>query len=66
MARITLLLENGSTKTTSLSRVPGLDEYLFVDNQTLYVGRVIHISTLFRSQALVSVRIVENQEKLHV
>ncbi len=66
MARITLLLENGSTKTTSLSRVPGLDEYLFVDNQTLYVERVIHISTLLRSQALVSVRIVENQEKLHI
>jgi hypothetical protein len=64
MPRVTLLTTEGATKITTLSRIPGLDEYIFMDDETLCVERVIHVTTFLGSRALISVRIVETHEDL--
>lgn len=64
MPRMTLLADDSVTKPVVLTRIPVKGEYIFIDNETLYVERVVHIPALFGSRALVSVCIVETHQQM--
>lgn len=64
MTRVTLLTTEGATKTAKLARIPALDEYIFMDDETLCVERIIHVPNFLGARALISVRIVETHEEL--
>ncbi len=60
---VTLLADDSATQSLTLSRIPTAGEYIFYNNETLAIHRVIHIPRGLGSQALVSVRIVEPHEE---
>jgi hypothetical protein len=59
MPKVTLLADGSTTQSITLSRIPTIGEYIFFNNETLAIHRVIHIPRAFGSQALISVRIIE-------
>jgi len=61
--KVTLLADDSATQPITLSRIPTIGEYIFYNNETLVIHRVIHIPRGLGSQALVSVRIVESREE---
>ncbi len=63
MPKVTLLANDSATQSITLSRIPAVGEYIFYNNETLAIHRVIHIPRAFGSQTLVSVRIVESHEE---
>lgn len=63
MPKVTLLADDSATQPITLSRIPTIGEYIFYNNETLVIHRVIHIPRGLGSQALVSVRIVESREE---
>lgn len=63
MPKVTLLADDSTTQSLTLSRIPTAGEYIFYNNETLAIHRVIHIPRAFGSRALVSVRIVESHEE---
>jgi|GEM_PF-3736087 len=64
MPKLTLLIDDEQTQTLTLSRIPTESEYIFVDNITLTVERVVHIPNRIGSQALISVRQLESSPAL--
>lgn len=63
MPKVTLLADDITTQSITLSRIPAVGEYIFYNNETLAIHRVIHIPRGLGSRALVSVRIVESHEE---
>jgi len=63
MPKVTLLTDDSATQSITLSRIPLVGEYIFYDNETLLVHRVIHIPKMVGTKAVVSVSIIESHEQ---
>ena len=64
MPRMTLLADDSATKSVVLTRIPSKGEYIFIDNETLYVERVIHVPKRLGHKALISVCIIETHKQV--
>lgn len=62
MTKVTLLIDDTTTESINVSRIPTAGEYVFYNNLSLAVHRVIHIPKRFGSQAVLSVSLSENHD----
>lgn len=62
MPKVTLLTNDSATKSTTLFCIPLVGEYIFYDNETMLVNRVIHIPKMIGTKAVVSVNIIKSHE----
>ena len=62
MTKVTLLIDDTTTQSIRVARIPNEGEYVFYNNESLIVHRVIHIPKRFGCRALISVSLTENHD----
>ena len=62
MTKVTLLIDDTTTQSIHVARIPHEGEYVFYNNESLIVHRVIHIPKWLGCRALISVSLTENHE----
>jgi hypothetical protein len=60
MTKVILLIDDTTTQSIRVARIPHEGEYVFYNNESLIVHRVIHIPKRFGCRALISVSLSEN------